>query len=146
MRWIASVLRDASDEMDAEITRLRHCQNEVPQALRDQDGTLLGDILGQTEHAIRNLTEASERAAELSRALQIAAALFEETELDVRRLYENTEIFAETDAAIPSHWEGPAHIAVAHGLTGRAITVPEWLSSAAEQFFRGASLNVPTAK
>ncbi|MDE7244333.1 MAG: hypothetical protein K2O18_10225 [Oscillospiraceae bacterium] len=148
LRRIASLLRDASDEMDAETTRLRHCRNEIPQALRDQDGALLDGILGQTERAVRNLTEASERAAELSRAVQIADALFEETELEIRRLYETIEVSAEpAEPDIPSaHWEGPAHIAVVQGLTGRAAAVPEWLSAAAEQFFRGASPDVPTAK
>lgn len=139
LQLIASALRDATNEMEAEIGLLRHCRREEPQALTDHYGTLLDDILEQTDRAIRKLTDASERASELARAVQFTDALFEETERDIRRLYENAAGLAETDAeALPGHWEAPARVAVARGLAGRTVTVPEWLDSAAEQFFRGA--------
>ena len=139
LQWIASALREATNEMEAKIVLLQRCRSEEPQALRDSYGTLLDDILEQTDHAIRKLTGASERASELARAVQFMDTLFEETERDIRRLYENVAAFAETDVTIPpGRWAAPAHVAVARGLTERTVTVPEWLNSAAEQFFRGA--------
>lgn len=121
-----------------EITRLRHCRSEIQQALKDMNGSLLNDILEQMDREIRELTDAFERAMELADAVQFADTLFEETEWEVKRLYENIAASAEMAAAIPSgSWKAPAHIAVARGLTERTVTVPEWLSSAAEQFFHG---------
>lgn len=138
LQLIASAFREATNEMEAEIDILRHCRSEEPQALMDSSGTL-DDVLEQTDRAIRKLTGASERASELARAVQFTDMLFEETERDIRRLYESIAAFAEADAAIPpGRWKTPAHTAVARGLTGRTVTVPEWLGSAAEQFFRGA--------
>ena len=138
LQLIASAFREATNEMEAKIGILRHCRSEEPQALRDNYETLLDDILEQTDYAIRKLMGASERASELARAVQFTDTLFEETERDIRRLYESIAVFAEIDAAIPSgRWKAPAHIAVARGLTGRSVMVPEWLGSAAEQFFRG---------
>jgi len=78
--------------MEAEITRLRHCRNEMPQALKDNNGALLDDILEQTDRAICLLTDTSERATELARSVQFTDTLFEETEWDVRRLFENIAI------------------------------------------------------
>lgn len=106
LQLIASVLRESSREMETEITRLQYCRSEIPQALKGNNGSLLDDILEQMDHEIRELTDAFERAMELAGSVQFADALFEETEWEVRRLYEN-------------------------------ITVPEWLSSEAEQFFQG---------
>lgn len=138
LQLIASALKESSNEMEAEIDLLRKCRNEVPQALRDNDGTLLDDILEQTDHAIRKLTDASERALELTRAVQFTDELFEEAEWEIQRLYENIAVSTEMDVTIPSgRWGLPVHVAVARGLTERSVTVPEWLSSAAEQFFQG---------
>lgn len=138
LQSIASALRKTSDEMEANAALLRRCRSEESLALRDEAGTLLRDIQEQTDHAIRKLADAAERAMELARAVQFTDTLFEETERDIRRSYENIAAFAETDETISSgHWETPAHVAVARGLAGRTVTVPEWLSSAAERFFRG---------
>ncbi len=136
LQLIASTLRETSNEMEAEITRLRHCRNKTPLALRDEDGTLLEDILEQMSHAIQNLTDATERASDLARAIRMVNALFEETEQAVQREYESIAVSAEMDETIlSSPWETTAHVAVAPGLARRTVTVPEWLSSAAEQFF-----------
>ena len=137
LHLIASALRKSSNEIEAEIALLRHCRREEPYALRDHDGTLLGDIMEQTDRAIRKLSDVSERALELARAVQYTDMLFEETEREIQRLYESISISAAADRTVSSGtWEAPAHIAVARGLTERAVPVPEWLSSAAEQFFR----------
>jgi len=140
LQLIASVLRETSNEMDAEVTRLRHCRNEVPLALGDEDGTLLEDILEQMSHAIQKLTDATERASDLARAVRLTDTLFEETERDVQRQYDSIVVSAEMDETIlSSPWEVPAHVAVAPGLAGRTVAVPEWLSSVAEQFFQSVS-------
>lgn len=137
LQLIVSALRESSDEMEAQINLLRHCRSEEPLALRDSGGTLLDDIMTQTDHAIKKLTDASERALGLARAVQFTDALFEETERDIRRLYESIAVSAEPDGTVSSgFWAAPAHVAVARGLIKRTVAVPDWLSSAAEQFFR----------
>lgn len=137
LQLIASRLRESSDGMEANLALLRRCRSEVPLAARDSGGTLLGNILEQTDRAIRKLTDAAERASELARAVQFTDTLFEETERDIQRLYEDIADFAEMDGTVSSgHWKAPAHIVAARGLAERAVAVPEWLSSAAEQFFR----------
>ena len=45
LQSIASALRESSNEMEASAAILRRCRGEVPLALRDDDGTQLGDIL-----------------------------------------------------------------------------------------------------
>ena len=102
LQLIASVLRESSREMEAENTRFRHCRSEMPQALKDNDGDLLDDILEQMDHEIRRLTDASERATELAGSVQFADTLFEETEWDVQRLFENIAVSAEAGVTIPS--------------------------------------------
>lgn len=89
LRLIASALRESSDELDTKAVLLRRCRDRGPQALRDSNGALLNDVLEQTDRAIRRLTDVSERALELARAVQFTDMLFEETEQDVRRLYED---------------------------------------------------------
>lgn len=139
LQLIASALRETSNEMDTEITRLRHCRNEVPLALRDEDGTFLEDILDQVSHAIQKLTGAAERASDLARAVRLTDTLFEETERAVQRQYDSIAVSAEEDeTGLSDSWEAMAHVAVAPGLVKRVVTVPEWLSSLAEQFFQGA--------
>lgn len=95
LQSIASALRESANEMEAEIVLLRRCRSEEPQALRDNDGTLLNDILTQTDHAIRTLTDAFERTLELARAIEFTDTLFGETEQDIQRLYETIAVFAE---------------------------------------------------
>lgn len=139
LQSIASTLRETSNEIEEEITRLRHCRNEVPQALRDEAGTLLEDVLEQMTHAIQKLTDTSERASELSQAVRFTDELFEETERDIRQRYESLAVSVGTEAAVRSNTLGvPEHVATAPGLAGRTMAVPEWLSSAAEQFFQDA--------
>lgn len=137
LQLIASVLGEASNEMEAEIALLRHCRSETPLALKDHDGTLLDNILEQMGHTIQKLTNASGRALELARAVQFTDALFEDTERNVQQLFENISLSAQVDETISSgRWDVPAHVAIARGLAERTLTVPEWLSSAAEQFFQ----------
>jgi len=139
LQLIASALRETSNEMEAEITRLRHCRNEVPLALRDENGTLQEDILEQVNHAIQKLTDASERASDLARVVRFTDTLFEETERAVQRQYDSIVVSVEMgETILSSSWEMPAHVAVAPGLARRTVAVPEWLSSMAEQFFQGA--------
>jgi len=139
LQLIASALMETSNEMEGNITRLQHCRNEVPLALSDEDGTLLEDILAQVGHAIQKLTDASERALDLARAVRFTDTLFEETERNVQRQYESIAVSAEMDEMIlSSPWEASVHVAVAPGLAGRTVAVPEWLSLVAEQFFQGA--------
>lgn len=139
LQLIASALKETSNEMEAEITRLRHCRNEAPLALRDEDGTFLEDILDRVSYAIQKLTGAAERASDLARAVQLTDTLFEETERAVRRQYDSIVIPGEKDeTGLSGSWEAPAHVAIVPGLAGRMVTIPEWLSSLAEQFFQGA--------
>ena len=140
LQSIASAFREASDEIEAKISFLRRCRNDVPLALKDDDGTLLDDILEQIEYAIRNLTDVSEWALELARAVQITNTLFEETEQDVWRLYEDIAVSANAYSVAsfePNPWETSANVAIAKGMAERWVTVPDWLTSAAEQFFQG---------
>lgn len=88
--------------MEAEITRLRYCRSEIPQALKNNNGSLLDDILEQMDRKIRELADASERAMELACTVQFTDTLFEETEWEVKRLYENIAVSAEMDVTIPS--------------------------------------------
>lgn len=140
LQLMASMLKGTSNEMELNVGILRRCRSEVPLALRDDGGTLLGDILEQLEHAIRKLSDTSERALELARAVQFIDTLFEETEREIRQLYENAAVFAsaETGAPVASvRWEAGADVSIARGLADRTVAVPKWLSSAAEDFFRG---------
>lgn len=139
LQLIASALKETSNDMEAEITRLRHCRNEAPLALRDENGTFLEDILGQVSHAIQKLTGAAERASDLARAVQFTDTLFAETEQAVRRQYDSIVIPGEKDGTgLSDSWEEAAHVTVVPRLAERMVTIPEWLSSLAEQFFRGA--------
>lgn len=95
LQLIASTLRKSSNEMEAEIALLRRCRSEIPLASRDSGGILLGDILEQVDRAIRKLTDASEWALELAQAVRFTDTLFEETERDVQRLYENITVPAK---------------------------------------------------
>ena len=92
LRLIASVLRKSSQEMEEEIARLRYCRSELTQMLEGNTGSLFSDILEQIDRGIRELTDAFERATELTGSVQFTDTLFEETEWGVRRLYENIAV------------------------------------------------------
>lgn len=141
LQSIASALSESSNQLEENAGILRRWQNEVPLALKDSTGTLLGDVLDQAERAIRQLAEASDRAAELARTVRYVDALFDETEHEVMQLYEGAPVSGKEDMPVSSvRWEVSTQVSVSRGLAERTVAAPEWLSAAAETFFRGTEI------
>lgn len=141
LQSIVSALRETSDGLETELSILRHSRDEAPLALRDENGTFLDELLEQLSHAIRKLSDAAERASDLARAVQRTDTLFEETERAVRLLYESIALPAAggEQAARPVSWTATAQVTAVPGLAEHTLTVPEWLSSLANQYFRDYS-------